>query len=122
MPISIDDVEPLSSDNWSQLDDKTKKSLLDQAESATDHVYGGRVARLNQIESDREFFVKNLAAHYWTLAEGGEPTSESATGGSVSYNTVTGDTMSNLTETRYGRICRDYIRNQQSVGIVRTRR
>jgi len=122
MTVTIDDVEDLSADSWQQLADEKKQALLNQAESATDLVYSGRVARLNQIESDRDYFVQNLAAHYWELAEGGEPTSESATGGSVSYNTVTGDTMSNLTETRYGRICRDYLRNQQSVGIVRTRR
>ncbi len=121
MSVSIDDVEPLSSDGWGQLDDKTKKALLAQAESATDTVYGGRVSRLNEIEADRDYFVQNLTAHYWELAEGGEATSESATGGSVSYNTVTGDTMSNLTETRYGRICRDYLRNQASIGIVTTR-
>jgi len=122
MTVTIDDVEDLASNSWSQLDPEKKQALLNQAESATDMVYGGRVSRLNQIEGERDYFIQNLAAHYYELAEGGEAQSESATGGSTSYNTVTGETQSNLTETRYGRICRDYLRNQQSVAIVRTRR
>jgi len=122
MTVTIDDVEDLASNSWQQLDAEKKQALLNQAESATDHIYSGRVSRLSKIEGERDFFVQNLAAHYYEQAEGGEATSESATGGSASYNTVTGQASSNLTETRYGRVCRDYIRNQQSIGIVRTRR
>jgi len=70
------------------------------------------------VEGDRADFTKFLAAHLWELAEGGEASSEGSQGGSVSFNTVTGDPMSTLTETRFGRMALQYLRQSQSIGFV----
>ncbi len=118
---SITDVEHLSSTGWDQLNDTKKQALLDDAITEADSIYTGRFARMPTIDGDRETFVKYLAAHKWTIAEGGEAQSESSQGGNVSYNTVTGDAIENLQQTRYGREALNHVRDRQGLGIERSR-
>jgi hypothetical protein len=120
MAVTRADVEKLDSKSWSQLPDNHKDELLNIAERQASDIYGGDVSTLSIIEGNRDDFVKYLAAHLWELAEGGEAQSESSTGGSVNYNTVTGNPMSSLTETRFGRVAQEYVRDESGIGLVRT--
>lgn len=120
MAVTVADVEALDAQGWQHLDSAKKTALLDMAESEADTLYSGRVSRLPTLEGNKEDFIKLLAAHKFELAEGGEAQSESSTGGSVSYNTVTGDRIDGLSETRYGRQASEYLRSKQSISIVKT--
>jgi len=119
--ITITDVDRGASDEWSQIPDTTKQQMLQEAKELAMTTYGGQVSRL-PTQTNQKLFVINLARHFLEEVEGGEAQSESQQGGSTSYNTVTGDAMSSLQSTRYGRRCTEILRAQQSVGIVRTRR
>ena len=120
MAVTVSDVEDWDSKSWSQLDSTKKSNLLDKAERYVSTVFDGRVATLSEIEGDRDDLITLVAAHFWELAEGGEAQSESATGGSVNYNTVTGEVYNGLSETRYGRMALEYVRDESQIGIVRT--
>lgn len=117
---TISEVEALSSTSWDQLTDTKKQELLDIAEREADQIHGGQVSRFSIIEGDKDDFIKHLAAHKWELATGGETQSESSGGGNVSYNTVTGDINSYLSQTRYGRDALGYLRDRTGSGIVST--
>lgn len=121
MAVTVSDVEDLSSKSWQQLDATKKQNLLDMAEREATTIYSDRVATLPTIEGNTDDFIKLLAAHLWTLSSGGETQSESATGGSVNYNTVTGESIDTLSQTRYGRQAKSYLRDKAGIGIVRTR-
>jgi len=118
---TVNDVEALSATGWNQLSNTKKQALLDDAITEADTIYTGRFARLPTLDGDRLIFIKNLAAHKWTLAEGGEAQSESNTGGNVSYNTVTGDPLQDLAQTRYGRTALNHVRDRLGIGIARSR-
>jgi hypothetical protein len=119
--VSVADVENLSGTNWSALDKAQKQSLLDDAESEANTLYSAQVSTLPVIEGDRDVFVKNLAAHKWTLAEGGEASSEAAGDGNVNYNLGNpNENMMYLSQTRYGRTCIGHLDNRQQISIVRT--
>ena len=122
MPVTRSDVEDLDSTGWQGLPDSKKDELLSVAENEVNNQYSAKVARLPTLVGDKDDAIKHLAAHKWELAEGGEPDSESQTGGNVSYNTSSGTWDSTLSETRYGRTFRDvYLRDEQNIGIVITR-
>lgn len=121
MAVTTTDVEDLSSTNWSQLPQDTKDALLTQAQNVVNDLYGGDTATVAELEGNQDDAITWLTAHMWELAEGGETQSENSSGGSVSYNTVTGEWRSSLSETRYGRFFRDhYLGDEQSTSIVRT--
>lgn len=121
MAIDVEDVEALSSTGWQQLNDTKKSELVDIAESIVDGQLSARTARFSTIEGDKDEAKRWLAAHFFEMAEGGESQSESTQGGSVNYNTVTGEWTSSLSDTRYGRTLSDlYLRDRQGLGIVRT--
>lgn len=120
MAVTIAEVESLSSDSWQQLGDAKKNDLLNIASAQADSIYSGDVATLPTIEGDRDDFVKFLAAHMWELAEGGEAQSESAGGGSVTYNSAQAQTYQGLTQTRYGRTAQQYLRDESGISVVRT--
>lgn len=120
MAPTIAEVESLDAKGWNSLDDTKKQDLLDMAERQANQLHEGRVSTLSIIDGDQDDFIKFLSAHLWTLAEGGEAQSESATGGSVNYNTVTGEVPNGLSETRYGRQALEYIRDDQGIGFVTT--
>jgi len=121
MAVTISDVEMQSSMGWDQLPDQNKQHLLDQAEREVTDLYSGRVSTLSEIEGNKDDLVELVAAHKFELASGGEAQSESATGGSVNYNTVTGEIPNGWSETRYGRQALEYIRDETGFSMVRTR-
>lgn len=120
MAPTVSEVESLSSTGWNSLEDSKKEDLLDMAERQASTIHEGRVSTITIIEGDTDDFIKFLAAHLWELAEGGESQSESSTGGSINYNTVTGEVPNGLSETRYGRQALEYIRDDQGIGFVTT--
>lgn len=120
MAVSVSDVENLDSMGWQSLGSTQKQDLLEIAEREADSIYSGDTSTISILEGNRDDFIKYLAAHKWEQAEGGEAQSENAGGGSVTYNTVTGDVLKGLSETRFGRTAMEYLRSEQSFGIVRT--
>jgi len=120
MAITVSDVEALESKGWQSLDATTKQDLLDDAKAERDTLYSGRVARTPILDGDEDVFIKNLAAHKWELAEGGEASSEGGQGGSTSY--VTGQADEYLTLTRFGKTALRHIRYDESIAIVRNYR
>lgn len=121
MAVTRDEVEKLDSKGWSQLPDDHKDALLEDAKAERRTIFGGNVSSLRTIEGDEDVFVKNLAAHKWELAEGGEASSESSAGGSVNYNLGNpSDTMTYLSQTRFGRTCIALLGNRSGAGIVRS--
>lgn len=120
MPPTVAEVESLSSTGWSSLETSKKEDLLDMAERQANDLHSGRVGTNAIIDGDKDDFIKLLAAHMYEIAEGGEAQSESSTGGSVNYNTVTGEIPNGLSETRYGRQALEYIRDDSGIGFVTT--
>lgn len=118
MVVELQDVESLDSTNWDSLPDADKQDMLEDARTEADTMYSGRNARLPTVDGDRDIFVKNLTAHKWELAEGGEAQSESQTGGSTSYQSGTVEDYLSLT--RYGQTAMRHLRDEQSIAIVRT--
>ena len=122
MAVTVSDVENYSATNWQQLDADVKAELLTHAENLMDNQFSERVSTLPNFEGNRDDGLKLLTSHLWDLSQGGEAQSESSEGGSVTYNTVTGDAIDSLRETRYGRQFADlYLRDRQCIGVVRPR-
>lgn len=122
MPVTIQDVENYASKQFRQLDDDVKQEQLALAESLLSNQFSKRVATLPNFKGDRDFGKKLLTAHLWDLAQGGEAQSESSEGGSVTYNTVTGNAVDSLQETKYGRLFRDqFLFDEQGISVVRSR-
>lgn len=122
MAVTRADVENLDSKGWTQLSDSKKDHLLANARSLVDGQLSTQHSRFPTLDGDRDEAVEQMAAHLWELAEGGEAQSESSQGGNISFNTVTGEWFSSLSETRYGRTLSDlYLRDRQGLAIVRTR-
>jgi len=122
MAVTKSDVENYGSKGWQQLDTDVKDELLSHAQALIQNQFQDRVATLPTLIGNEEDATKLLTAHLWELAEGGEAQSESGEGGNVTYNTVTGETINSLTETRYGRMFSDlYLRDRLGIGVVRSR-
>jgi len=122
MAVTLSDVEELDAQGWQQIDPDVKQESLDRARRLLDNQFSDRVATLPTFVGDRDDGLKLLAAHLIEMATGGEAQSESTEGSSVTYNTVTGETVDNLTETRYGRQFSDYyLRDRLGIGVIRPR-
>jgi hypothetical protein len=117
---SLQEVDEQYGDGRRTLSDSAAENIIDRADRLADDVYSSRVAREGQIEGNEKDFKVLLACHLIELTEGGEIQSQNQTGGSVSYNTVTGDPLDSLSETRWGRLAETYIRDNQSISIERT--
>ena len=117
--ITKEDVTNLASTQWTQLDDAVFDRWLEIAEGMMEHQFSQRVSTLPNFEGDRKNGLSLLTAHFLELAEGGEAQSESSEGGSVTYNTVTGNPVESLQETRYGRLFRDQDLFDEQVSVVR---
>ncbi|MDX1744374.1 MAG: hypothetical protein R3324_00415 [Halobacteriales archaeon] len=115
--IDLDDLDAIYPRR--QLDDSKALRLKSMAVGFTNHVTGGAVARLSEIEGSESDFAVLVWAHLVELRAGGERGSESQTGGSVTYAHLSGDLSATLSETRYGRMARGYLRGEQSIGVVR---
>jgi hypothetical protein len=120
MAVTVADVERLDANGWKSLSSDRKQALLDDAQREYDTIYDSRNSRFPTLEGDKDVFIKNLTAHKWELAEGGEASSEGGQGGSTSY--VTGSADEYLTLTRFGKTALRHIRNDESVAIVRNYR
>jgi hypothetical protein len=114
----INDVELLSSTGFSQLSRDRKVRAIRDALGESETIYSGDMSRFPTLDGEAETFLLNLSAHKMELAEGGEPQSESGEGGSASYNQ--GNPEDYLDLTRFGRTAKRHIRNEESVGIVRS--
>jgi len=122
MAVTVSDVEELDAQGWQQIDPDVKQESLDRARRLLDNQFSDRVATLPTFVGSRDDGLKLLAAHLIEMATGGEAQSESTEGSSVTYNTVTGETVDNLTETRYGRQFSDYyLRDRLGIGVIRSR-
>lgn len=98
-------------------DDKTN-ALKGMAVRFTNQVTGGALSSLSEIEGPEQDFALFVWAHLVELRSG-EEGSESQSGGSVTYNRNPGELQASLSETRYGRMARGYLRNEQSIGVVK---
>ena len=109
-----------SSTGFDQMNDDKLDWAIKKALGERDSIYSDRMARSPTLDGDPEIFSVSLAAHHATLAEGGEAQSESNQGGNVSYNTVTGDAVDALSQTRYGRTALEHVRDRQGIGMARS--
>ena len=122
MSVELADVENMDSTGWTQMDTTVKEQQLDRARNLLENQFSDKVSTLPTFVGDRDDGLKLLAAHLIEMAQGGEAQSESSEGGSVTYNTVTGDVINSLTETRYGRQFNDYhLRDRLGIGVVRSK-
>jgi hypothetical protein len=122
MSVTIADVESLDATGWSQMDQAVKEEALERAKRLLDNQFSDKVATLPTFVGSRDDGLKLLTAHLIELAQGGEAQSESSEGGSVTYNTVTGEPLDSLSETRYGREFQDfYLRDRLGIGVIRSR-
>jgi len=122
MTVTIADVESLDATGWSQMDQAVKEQALERARRLLDNQFSDKVATLPTFVGSRDDGLKLLTAHLIELAQGGEAQSESSEGGSVTYNTVTGEPLDSLSETRYGREFQDfYLRDRLGIGVIRPR-
>lgn len=97
--------------------DADADSLVTIANNLADDVFGGRQRTLGEVEGNEKDFKTYLAAHLWALREG-EVTSESQAGGSVSYNWSNPSAEElQLSQTRYGRLARTYIREGANISV-----
>jgi len=120
MTVSVSDVRAIASTEFAALDDDEVQTHIDTAEDLYTGVYSERLGRRSQVRVDPDRFVTYVAAHLAELAQGGEAQSENQGAGSVSYNTVTGQPLQSLSETRYGRVARSMIQQQQNIGATRS--
>lgn len=100
--------------------DADASNLIDQAERMDEDLFGENINFQSQRQGDKQDRVILLACHKWALREG-EPESESQAGGSVSYNTVTGELQNSLTQTKWGREYLGYLRDQPNISIINRR-
>jgi len=117
--ITVSDVQDVYGDQSPSFGTAQQSELTDIAERLTDNVFDKRLARDPQIETSNDDFAAFLAAHLWEIAEGGEASSQSNSGGSVNFNHLQTNVEQNLSETRYGRVCMMMMDDGASTGIVR---
>jgi len=122
MSIQQSDVENYAAKGWRQLSDDVKQEQLSHAQNLITNQFGDSVSTLPTLVGNKDDATKLLTAHLWDLAEGGEAQSENSEGGSVTYNTTSGNVMNSLSETRYGRQFADlYLRDRMGIGVVRSK-
>lgn len=115
---TFQDVDDIYEDR--EMTESDAHRLVEMANRLADDVFGGRLRTLSEIEGDQKDFKTLLAAHIWAIREG-EIQSENLGGAtSVTYTWMSGRVEDTLSETRYGRIARLYIRDNASIGIIRS--
>jgi len=112
------EVKYLTSTGFTQLSDERMDRAIKGAISERSTIYSDNMARFPTLDGDAEEFTLNLAAHKAQLAEGGQPQSESGEGGSTSYQQ--GQVEDYLDQTIPGRTAKRLVRDEQSLGIVRS--
>lgn len=102
----------------SGLTDGEKDTLVSVANRFANDVYGGTVRTIGETEGNEKDFKSLIAAHLWTLAEGGEVQSQNQAGGSIAYNVNAADVdQTALAQTRWGRMALGYIRDGGQIGV-----
>ncbi len=96
------------------------EQLIPQAERFVEDVLDDAVLLRQNLRGNRKDINVLMACHLIQLMEGGESQSKSQSGGNVSYNTVTGETMDTLSETRFGRMLLEYKRPRANISTYRT--
>lgn len=117
--ITVDDIRNYSTTDFKSVSDSKIQFHIDRAIRETEQIHNGRMATISIIEGDEQDFTELLAAHRVQLIEGGDPQSESAGAGDANYSIVQGNVESRLAQTKFGRQALEYIRNDQSYGVVR---
>jgi hypothetical protein len=117
--ITNDDIQDVYGDQAPSFDSSQQTALKDIAERLTENVFNKRLATSGQIETDNNDFAAYLGAHLWEISEGGEPSSQSQSGGSVNFNHLQTNVEQTLSETRYGRVCLLMIDDGASTSVVR---
>jgi len=117
--ITAADVQDVYADQEPSFGPGQQDQLVDIAERLTDNVFDERIGRTSQIETDTDDFAAYIAAHLWEIAEGGEASSQSESGGSVNFGHLQSNAEQTLSETRYGRVCLMMMDDGASTGIVR---
>ena len=121
--VEIADVQAVYGEKEPALDTQKKQDLLDDAETEADTIYSRRTTRTPILTGDRDIFIKNLAAHKWTQAEGGEVQSESQTGGSSTYETPGPmEGRGFLSGSRFAREANRHLSGEMSTAIIRSDR
>lgn len=102
-------------------DGETSKAeqLIEAAERMAQDLYGDAILFTSEQQGNAKDFVILLACHKWALREG-EPQSESQAGGSVTYNTVTGEVQDSLSQTKWGREALGYLGDQPNISVFKT--
>lgn len=116
---TVSDVDDLYGDR--AMTDSEADSLVNMANRLGNEVFAGKLRTLDEVEGNEKDFKAYLAAHMWTLREG-EAQSDSQAGGSISYNLTGGDIEDGLSETRFGRMAKTYLRSGASVSVEIARR
>lgn len=93
--------------------------LIDAAKRTADDIYSSTIVFTAEVEGNEKDFVILVACHKWALREG-EPQSESQAGGSVSWNTVTGEWQTHLSQTKWGREALGYLRGRPNISLFST--
>lgn len=101
--VTRQDIQSVYGNKEPTIDEAQQEALANVAESITDNVFGGKTGKTSEIEGDETHFAWYVGAHLWEQAEGGETSSESQTGGSVSFGHKQSQLEEWLSETRYGR-------------------
>jgi hypothetical protein len=121
LPVTVADVELYSALRYAQLEDEVKNRLLLTAKGLIENQYTDRTSTLPTLIGDKDIATELLAAHLFELAEGGEAQSEGGEAGSVTFNTMPGETLNSLTETRHGRLFQDlFLRDRMGISVVRS--
>lgn len=117
--ITVDEVQEVFGEKDPGLDTSKKEALKDIAERLTEQAFGGRVARLSEIEGDEDDFAKYLAAYLWNTATGRSLNQEFQTGNAEPIQRVKSEPRSALAGDPYGEVCLLYLRDRSSIGVIR---
>ena len=99
------------------LTDSEIDSLIANASTMVDDIYGGRLVGFPEVEGTEKEYKALFTCHLIALREGGESQSESQTGGSITYNVSTAEATNELGDTKWGRMFSGYLRDEQSFNV-----
>jgi len=117
--ITPEDIRNYDAKGFTAIQDDKIQFHIERAIRETETIHDGRVSTLDIVDGNEEDFTELLAAHRVQLIEGGDAQSESSAGGDASYSIVQGNVESRLAQTKWGRQALEYLRNDQSIGVVR---
>jgi len=117
--ITVEDIRQYDAKEFTAIEDSQIQFHIERAIRETENIHDGRVSTMDIVDGNTQDFTELLAAHRVQLIEGGDAQSENSAGGDASYSIVQGSTESRLAQTKWGRQALEYLRNDQSIGVVR---